>query len=329
MLDPQRFIRGEQIKDPRLLDQVMVRRLKDELREAVPGLKLPKREVVQHDISGLPDDAPDLALMQLLTQYRALREKRLEGSRRSQQTAANLVITTLQKRLFSSIEAFNSTLRVHRKSMEKLAATTEIEPEVSADLLTELNAPDADDERADRPEEEVTEGIEQAVASATERSKGSQQISQEEIAVLDRMAEIASQARRQRRPPPDRCQEGLIPWIRKNLFNPDGTWNNRRVLIFTEFTETKTYLRQQFETAFANTDLAEERIATYQGGPGGGRLDEIKKAFNASPDLHPAAHSDRHRRRPRRRELPELLRRSLPFRRPLESLPHGAAKRAH
>jgi hypothetical protein len=78
MLDPQRFIRGEHIKDPRLLDRVMVRRLKDELREAVPGLKLPKREVVQHDISGLPDDAPDLVLMRLLTQYRALREKRLD-----------------------------------------------------------------------------------------------------------------------------------------------------------------------------------------------------------------------------------------------------------
>jgi ERCC4-related helicase len=287
MLDPQRFIRGEQIKDPRLLDQVMVRRLKDELRDAVPGLKLPKREVVQHDISGLPEDAPDLALMRLLTQYRALREKRLEGNRRSQQTAANLVITTLQKRLFSSIEAFNSTLRVHRKSMEKLAAATESEAEVSADLLTELNAPDADDDRADRPDEEVTEGIEQAVASATERSKGSQQISQEETAVLDRMAEIASQARRQPDPRLTDAKEGLIPWIRKNLFNPDGAWNRRRVLIFTEFTETKTYLRQQFETAFANTDLAEERIATYQGGPGGGRLDEIKKAFNASPDLHP------------------------------------------
>lgn len=284
MLDPQRFIRGEQIKDPRLLDQVMVRRLKDELREAVPGLKLPKREVLQHDISGLPDDAPDLALMRLLSQYRALREKRLEGGRRSQQTAANLVITTLQKRLFSSVEAFHSTLRVHRKSMEKLAAATDSEPEVSADLLIELSAPDADDDRADRPEEEVTEGIEQAVASATERSKGSQQISPEEIALLDRMAEIASQSRRLADPRLTDSREGLIPWIRKNLFHADGKWNNRRVLIFTEFTETKTYLRQQFETAFANTDRAEERIATYQSG---GRLDEIKKAFNASPDLHP------------------------------------------
>ena len=284
MLDPQRFIRGEQIRDPRLLDQVMVRRLKDELREAVPGLQLPKREVVQHDISGLPDDAPDLVLMRLLTEYRALREKRLEAGRRSQQTAANLVITTLQKRLFSSIDAFNSTLRVHRKSMEKLAASTEIEPEVSGDLLIELNVPDADDERADRPEEEVTKGIEQAVASATERSRDSKQTSPEEIALLDRMAEIASQARRRPDPRLTDAKEGLIPWIRKNLFHSDGTWNNRRVLIFTEFTETKTYLRQQFETAFANTDRAEERIATYQGG---GRLDEIKKAFNASPDLHP------------------------------------------
>jgi hypothetical protein len=196
MLDPQRFIRGEQIKDPRLLDQVMVRRLKGELRELVPDLGLPKREVVQHDIAGLSEDAPDLALMRLMTQYRALREKRLEGGRRSQQTAANLVITTLQKRLFSSIEAFNSTLRVHRKSMEKLAAEAEAEPEVSATLLTELNAPDSDDDRAERSEEEVTQGIEQAVALATDRSKGSQQISADEIALLDRMAEIASQSRR-------------------------------------------------------------------------------------------------------------------------------------
>ena len=287
MLDPQRFIRGEKIADPKLLDQVMVRRLKDELRELVPDLGLPKREVKQHDISGLPDDAPDLALMRLLSVYRALREKRLEGSRRSQQTAANLVITTLQKRLLSSIEAFNSTLRVHRRSMEKLAAEAEPEAEVSAAFLTELNAPDADDERADRPEEEVTEGIEQAVAVATRRSQGTQQISPEEIALLDRMAEIASQARRLSDPRLTDAKEGLIPWIRQNLLNPDGSWNNRRVLIFTEFTETKTYLRQRFEEAFAHTDRAEDRIATYQGGPGGGRLDEIKRAFNASPELHP------------------------------------------
>jgi hypothetical protein len=222
----------------------------------------------------------------VLTQYRALRDKRLEGGRRSQQTAANLVITTLQKRLFSSIEAFHSTLRVHRKSMEKVAADRP-EHGISDSLPMELSAPDADDDRAERPEEEVTEGIDQAVALATDRSRGLQRISPEEIAVLDQMAEIASQARRLADPRLTDPKEGLIPWIRKNLLNPNGSWNNRRVLIFTEFTETKTYLRQQFEAAFANSDRAEERIATYQGGPGGGKLDEIKKAFNASPDLNP------------------------------------------
>ncbi len=241
----------------------------------------------QHDISGLPDDAPDLILMRLLSEYRVLRQKRLEGSRRSQHDAGNLIIMTLQKRLFSSLEAFSSTLRVHRKSMEKFAAEPDPDPELTPDLLADLNPPDADDDRAEHTEEEVAEGIEQAVAVATARSKGNQQISAAEIAILDRMAEIAGQSRRLPDPRLTDATAGLIPWIRQNLFNPDGSWNNRRVLIFTEFTETKTYLRQQFETAFANTDRIDERIATYQGGPGGGRLDEIKKAFNASPALHP------------------------------------------
>lgn len=106
--------------------------------------------------------------------------------------------------------------------MEKLAIVTESELEQPANLLIELDVPDADDERADRPEEEVAEGIAQAVASATERSRGSQQISPEEIALLDRMAEIASQARRLADPRLTDAREGLIPWIRKNLLHPDG-----------------------------------------------------------------------------------------------------------
>ncbi len=37
VLDPQRFFRGEKVTNPKLLDEVMVRRLKDELRELVPN----------------------------------------------------------------------------------------------------------------------------------------------------------------------------------------------------------------------------------------------------------------------------------------------------
>src|SRR5206468_6256300 len=70
ILDPQRFCRGVPVKSKRLLDAVMVRRLKEDLRLA--GADLPQREVKQVDITGLPADAPELVLSRLLNEYREL-----------------------------------------------------------------------------------------------------------------------------------------------------------------------------------------------------------------------------------------------------------------
>src|SRR6185437_12810005 len=88
MLDPQRFVRGEKVANPKLLDEIMVRRLKDELRVQVPELELPERVVEQHDLSGLPEDAPELKLMRLLGEYREAREARMIRATRGQQAAA-------------------------------------------------------------------------------------------------------------------------------------------------------------------------------------------------------------------------------------------------
>src|SRR2546428_2547497 len=60
ILDPQRFCRGVPVRSKRLLDDVMVRRLKDDIREVAGGL--PKRNVKQEDIKNLPPDAPELVL---------------------------------------------------------------------------------------------------------------------------------------------------------------------------------------------------------------------------------------------------------------------------
>ena len=116
LLDPQRFCRGVKVVK-RNLDDVMVRRLKDDLREIVGGF--PKRHVVQVDVSGLPVDSPELRIAALLDQYRVLREERLAGETRRTQSASGLLITGLQQRLFSSIEAFAKTLAVHRKTVKK------------------------------------------------------------------------------------------------------------------------------------------------------------------------------------------------------------------
>jgi hypothetical protein len=249
MLDPQRFFRGEKVTNPKLLDEVMVRRLKDELRELVPNLGLPKRVPKQHDISGLPEDAPELKLMRHLSEYRDLREQRMLKASRGQQSAAALVICTLQKRLLSSVEAFASTLKVHRRGLSD-RTPDHFSDSSDAQQQYELDAPGADDDRAELSEEQVTEENDTALVRATKRGRGSEPPSPQELVLLEEMAALADRGRGV----PDARVKELVAWIRANLFDAAGRWNDRRVLIFTEYTETKRYLEQQLQSAFAATD---------------------------------------------------------------------------
>ncbi len=125
--------------------------------------------------------------------------------------------------------------------------------------------------------------MEAAVAKASKRSRGAEPPSVKEVAILEEMATIADRSRGL----PDARVNELTAWIRDNLLDKAGRWNQRRVLIFTEYTETKRYLEQQLQAEFASTDRIAERIATFHGGMGRDRLDTIKLAFNASPEKHP------------------------------------------
>ena len=60
LLDPYRFTRGVKVRAKADLEPVMVRRLKEDLRSVQGGFA--KRNVNRIDVSGLPDDAPELAL---------------------------------------------------------------------------------------------------------------------------------------------------------------------------------------------------------------------------------------------------------------------------
>src|SRR6266851_4276163 len=116
ILDPQRFCRGVPVA-PKHRDEVIVRRVKEDLRIIQGGF--PTRTVVQIDIDGLPEDAPELTLSALLDQYRALREERLQHATKRTQATAGLLLIGLQQRLLSSIEAFARTLRVHRRTVQR------------------------------------------------------------------------------------------------------------------------------------------------------------------------------------------------------------------
>src|SRR5206468_1525579 len=62
ILDPQRFCRGIPVT-AKYRDEVIVRLLKDDIRQIQGGFA--KREVVQVNIEGLPQNAPELQLSKL------------------------------------------------------------------------------------------------------------------------------------------------------------------------------------------------------------------------------------------------------------------------
>lgn len=270
ILDPHRFLRGIKAT-PKNVNAVMVRRLKEDLRAlAVEGF--PLREVVQLDLEGLPDDAPELVLPRLLDEYRTLREARAAATSERARAAAALVVTSLQKRLLSSIEAFARTLKVHRRGLEKAAER--------AVLPATLDAPGPDDERGEWDEEEAAAADDADVEAAS--AAGAAALEARERALLEEMTELAEASRHQADPRTQR----LITWIREHCL--DGArWNHRRVLIFTEYADTKRYLETQLRAAFHDTSHLDERIATFHGGMGEDAREEVKRAFNADPSQHP------------------------------------------
>src|SRR5207244_2034277 len=86
----------------------------------------------------------------LLDEYRQLREQRLKGESKRKQTVAALLISGLQQRLLSSIEAFARTLRVHRRTIERQRQQQPTESESPPRLFDLIGSGISnDDDRAD------------------------------------------------------------------------------------------------------------------------------------------------------------------------------------
>lgn len=298
ILDPQRFIRGMAVTNKKLLDDVMVRRLKDDVREVAGGF--PRREVVQVDVAGLPADTPELVLSELLDQYRRLREERLAGESKRTQAAAGLLLSGLQQRLLSSIEAFARTLRVHRRTMERAwtaGSEAAAQPPRAASLDLLRGGVGSDDDRATLSEDELwTEEeaqIEAATAATAGQGAGGADPFAEERALLDRMTEVAEASRGA----PDARVLRLVAWIREHMCaglpepgeagEGEARWNGTRVLIFTEYEDTRRYLYQQLSAVVEGTDRGDARIDYFHGPTPAARREEIKRAFNADPAKHP------------------------------------------
>ena len=225
LLDPYRFTRGVPVRGKTALEDVMVRRIKDDIREVQGGF--PEREVRRIAIEDLPEDAPELVLSRLLDEYRGLREERLKNAPARARAAGGLLVVGLQQKLLSSIEAFAISLARHlvtaRKQWEQAIvdeATAAGPGSVLASARLFASPPDADDERAEYTDADSEAEEAAQIATLNAAAEGdvagdaqAEAIRLKEEALLDRMQEVASAARGL----PDAKTRRLIEWIRDHL----------------------------------------------------------------------------------------------------------------
>jgi len=298
ILDEKRFTRGVPV-DTADLAPVMVRRLKEDLRQLQQG-DFPKRRVgavlleeagagglsatIRFDdgqkdplgtvTAGVVDGEPvELRLAKLLAEY--------TGLMRPERGPGRLVFINLQKRLLSSLEAFFRTLRKHADGVGKGSATAlmgRLAPSTSDDELP-FGEDDADVEARDG---EVTLAGSASLPSPQGRAK----------ALLDEMLELAGR----HRSAPDGKTRALLAWLRQHIcdgFVVDSAapkrpkWQDRRVIVFTEYGDTKKHLMELLSGMVARFDDGEPRILQLHGGMSDEQRDAVQRAFNAPYDEHP------------------------------------------
>jgi SNF2 family DNA or RNA helicase len=285
LLDPARFVRGVPF-DPKDLDTVLVRRLKDDLRRI--GEEFPERIVEPLAIprGSLSPDTPELKLSRLLQTYRKQREERLirEGAGKRELNAERLVITNLQKRLLSSIEAFARTLKVHQRSLaEKQEQRRGALVNRGAQLDLLLGGADRDSDLSELSEEDLL-NLEEAQTRAALRQ--TVQADQGELELLKQMGEIAEANHHRPDPRIIRLEAFLRTNLCPKLGEAGASWQPTRLLIFTDYVDTKRYLERQLRLLLAEDD-PDCRIASFSGGMSEDNRERLKAQFNADPDEEP------------------------------------------
>jgi hypothetical protein len=290
MLDRQRFTRGEarslQVR-PRDLEPVMVRRLKSDLRRIDPR-SFPKRTVEPIVIDGLPETAAELRLPKMLAAYGELRAKRITRLPPREAANAKLAFVGLQQRLLSSIAAFLRTLEGHRKGLLALIEKEETSAPIEAAQAFVTGDFDPDELSVDVEEETAEATIaadEDAAADAATRLGGAGALVSElraELAAVDDMLQLATHHAAR----PDARVAWLVDWIRIKMV-PDGHWNDRRLILFTEWEDTRRWLQRRLLEALEDTDRIDERIDVFTGATGTDRREAVKLAFNDDPATEP------------------------------------------
>jgi superfamily II DNA or RNA helicase len=260
LLDDQRFSRNI-LPDDRQLSQVMVRRLKTDLVDNDGKPIYPRRNL---QMLAIPFTGEERAIHKLLNEYCASREKTCSGTGA---TGTKFVNGLLKKRLFSSPAAFASTLEKHIETLTR--RQSQAKPDPMAERILRKAILRAEEDYADDGQVEVAQM--EAVEAATKRSAPP---TAEEQRMLDRMRAWAQSANHKA----DTKARAILDWVAENL-RPDGQWNERRVILFTEYRTTHQWLHG----ILASNGFGGDRLAIIHGGMDHEDREKVKAAFQTNP----------------------------------------------
>ena len=261
LLDDQRFSRNI-LPDEKQLSQVMIRRLKTDLVDGDGNPIYPPRNLRALSI---PFTADERAVHRNLDAYFRSREK---TCRDSGSVGARFVNGLLKKRLYSSPAAFASTLEKHFETLTsgKIAEVADpLEERILRKAILRAEEDYADDADAEAAQVEAVE----------EASKRTAPLTRKERRLLDEMRVWAQEASHRI----DAKASAIVDWIESNL-KTDGEWNNRRVILFTEYRTTLQWLNE----ILATRGYGGERLGIIHGGIDHDDREVIKAAFQAAPE---------------------------------------------
>jgi superfamily II DNA or RNA helicase len=268
LLDPQRFARDVP-PDPTARNSAIVRRMKEDLRaleprEGVP--RFPERVIDKIEVEYPEEERRVHAALEAYT------TSRRKASSRGTALAADLISLLLKKRLFSSPAAFAHTLDVHIKTLSHGGSSIDADEE----LREYYDQADADFEDDDELEE-ATHG---ALLAATRASNA---VTPAQQALLEEMQRWAHAARGRADEKARALIAKLKEWCITSRPNGAQIWNDERVIVFTEYRATQTYL----QTLLVAAGLGGDRLRRLYGGMDVKEREQIKAAFQSDPANDP------------------------------------------
>ena len=183
---------------------------------------------------------------------------------------SRLVMVGLQQRLLSSIAAFARTLEKHRDRLERLADAPAVEPDASL-----LDPVALEDEPEDEAEAEA-----QITKEEDEGGRGDRRRHRRQGA-----------GRRDAGDRPPACEPAGCPHreagrMDSRQHGAGGHWNDRRLVLFTEYEDTRRWLERRLLEALDDLD-PDDRIASFTGATPTDRREELKRRFNSDPATDP------------------------------------------